>query len=112
MLPRRFAKKCPDEQRDNSKKTLSACLEKGQRRKKRTQRTILESPALAVGTQLKPDEMAGGLPPRCFVASNFQPRLGGLQFTQRVSVPFQKCGFKRVQFHAPSRASLLHDNNN
>ena len=52
--PRRFAKKCPDEQRDNSKKTLSACLEKGQRRKKRTQRTILESPALAVGTQLKP----------------------------------------------------------
>ena len=55
-------------------------------------------PALAVGTRLKPARNGRWVASAMLHASFFQPRSGGLQSTRRVSIPFKKCGFKRVRF--------------
>lgn len=65
-------------------------------------------PALAVGTQLKPARDGRWVASVMLHAPFFQPE--GREVCDphhETSVPFEKCGFKSVHFHAPSRANLV-----
>lgn len=83
--------------------SFTKCCVKQKRKKNRTGavpapvKNKIKCPALAVGTRLKPARNGRWVASVVLHASFFQPRSGGLQSTRRVSIPFKKCGFKRVR---------------